>query len=136
MNSKVSFVNFNYLKENLKKSRGVIFLFVLIIPIFTYLVMLMVNSNYANVNYFPTLSDLSIPTLIGMYFIPFVMATTLFSFVFKRESVDFINALPMKRSTIFITNIIGGILVFFVTLLITTILLMISGLFFDNLIIP
>ena len=136
MNSKVSFVNFNYLKENLKKSRGVIFLFVLIIPIFTYLVMLMVNSNYANVNYFPTLSDLSIPTLIGMYFIPFVMATTLFSFVFKRESVDFINALPMKRSTIFITNIIGGILVFFITLLITTILLMISGLFFDNLIIP
>lgn len=136
MNSKVSFVNFNYLKENLKKSRGVIYLILFIVPIFTYLTMLIISKNGSGLKVLPNLSNISIPTIIGMYLIPFVMATTLFNFVFKRESVDFINALPMKKSTVFITNIVGGVLVFFATLLISTIVLVVSSLFFDNLIIP
>lgn len=136
MNLKASFFNYEFLKENIKKSKGIILLFIFVIPVFTYLFMLL-NNNMADKNIiFPTLSSLSLPALIGMYVIPFILAASLFSFLFKKDSVDFINALPIKRETIFITNIIGGILIFFVIFLITAIMMFISNFFFDNLVIP
>ncbi|MDD2203100.1 MAG: hypothetical protein PHT75_01075 [Bacilli bacterium] len=136
MNSKVSFFNIKYLLENFKKSRGVIYLFLLIIPIFTYLFMLMLNNSLGGDIYFANLSDLSIPAIIGMYIIPFTMSVTLFNFLFRKDSVDFITALPLKRSTIFITNIIGGILIFLAIFLITSLLMLLSSTFFPSLVIP
>lgn len=136
MNSKVSFFNWNYFKENMKKSRGIIYLFVLMMPIFTYLFMLMLNNTNPTTLNFPSLSDLSIPALIGMYIVPFVMAITLFNFLFKKDSVDFINALPLKRETIYMTNIIGGIGIFFIIFLLTSLVMIVSGNLFSNIVIP
>ena len=144
MNLKASFFNFNYLKENMKKSKGVMFLFIFIIPIFTYLFMLLQN-NASNACFsgsgcnnvlFPTLSDLSIPSIILMYIAPFVIAVTLFNYLFKKDSVDFINALPIKRSTMFITNIIGGIIYFLLIFLLTSLIMFLGSFFFDRLVIP
>ncbi len=143
MNLKASFFSFNYLKENMKKSKGVMFLFIFIIPIFTYLFMLLQNNTSAcsstfgcNKILFPTLLDLSIPSIILMYIAPFVIAVTLFTYLFKKDSVDFINALPLKRSTIFITNIIGGIIYFLLIFLITSLIMFLGSLFFEKLVIP
>lgn len=136
MNLKVSYFNFNYLIENIKKSRGIIFLFIFIIPIFTCLFMLLLNSAYTNGARLTTLIDISIPSLIGMYIIPFVMAVTLFNFLFKKDSVDFINGLPLKRETIYITNIIAGLGIFLLIFLITSLLMFVSSFFFKALIIP
>lgn len=137
MNSKVSLFNWNYFKENMKKSRGVILLFALIIPIFTYLFMLLQNSNVqADMKLFPSLADLSFPVIFGMYVVPFVLSAVLFSFVFKKDSVDFINALPLKRETIYLTNIIGGIGIIFVIFLSTSILMYLLSFFFTSLVIP
>ena len=136
MNSKVSLFNWNYFKENMKKSRGVLLLFALVIPIFTYLFMLLLNNVQDGQRVFPHLSDLSIPVLVGMYIIPFILSVTLFNFVFKKDSVDFINALPLKRETIYMTNILGGIGLFFVIFLITSLLMLVMSMFFNALVIP
>ncbi|MDD2469593.1 MAG: hypothetical protein PHI22_01500 [Bacilli bacterium] len=136
MNLKVPFFNFNYLKENFKKSRGIIYLFILIIPIFTFLFMLLLKNEHIENTYFPSLAELSCPALIGMYIIPFAMAVVLFNFVFKKDSVDFINALPLKRKTIYITNIIGGIGMFFIMFFTTSLFMFLTNAFFPTLIIP
>jgi hypothetical protein len=123
------------LLENIKKSKGIIFLFILAIPLFTYLFMLL-SSSYSNKIYFPSLVELSVPAIFGMYVIPFIMAVALFNFVFKKDSVDFINALPLRRITIYITNIIGGILLFLLIFSITSLFMWLSSSFFNNLVIP
>jgi ABC-2 type transport system permease protein len=97
---------------------------------------MLLSSSYSNKIYFPQLFELSIPAIFGMYIIPFIMAVTLFSFVFKKDSVDFINSLPLKRSTIYITNIIGGILLFFFIFSVTSLFMWLFSNFFDNLVIP
>lgn len=138
MNSKVSFFDYNYLKENFKKSKGVMFLFLFVIPIFTYLFMLLQNNanGPATLMTFPSLVHLSIPAIICMYIAPFVIAMSLFSYLFKKDSVDFVNTLPLKRSTIYITNIIGGLAYFFIIFLLTSLIMFFGSVFFENLVIP
>jgi hypothetical protein len=97
---------------------------------------MLLSSTYSYKAYFPNLVELSIPTIFGMYVIPFIMAVTLFNYVFKKDSVDFINALPLKRSTIYITNIVGGIFLFFLIFSVTSLLMWILSNFFDSLVIP
>ena len=99
--------NFKFMKQMLKKAKGQIILLLSIIPIFTFLILLMSNtgSYYEILN----LADISVLNLIGMYVIPVILSINLFNYIYKSPSVDFINSMPINKKTIFASNTLLGI---------------------------
>lgn len=114
------YFNFNYLKENIKKSKGIITLLLIAVPVFTILSLVFIF-NKANYTTVITELEISIPNIIGMYIIPYVLSVALFGYIYKKSSVDFINSMPINRKAIFITNTIGGIILITLIQLITLI---------------
>lgn len=133
MNS-MKWFNHKYLIQNLKKSKNVLAFFLVIVPLISVLNLIITSQNNQDfVNL--TINNVSIVTILGMYVIPIVVSITLFGFVFKRQSSDFICSMPLNRSTIFVTNTIGGIILLSLMILITTALILITTAFMPNLII-
>lgn len=112
------YFNFNYLKENIKKSKSIITLLVVAVPLFTILSLVFIfnKSDYTTII---NQAEVTIPNIIGMYLIPYVLSVALFEYIYKKSSVDFINSMPINRKTIFITNTIGGIVLITIIQLIT-----------------
>ena len=112
--SLTKYFNKNYFKENIKKSKGLIALLVIIVPLITILsILLLINpQNYTKVLYE---NEIIWANLICMYIIPVALSFILFGYVYKKSSVDFINSMPLNRKTIFITNTVAGI--FLITLI-------------------
>ena len=52
----------------------------------------------------------------GMYIIPVLLAIGMFGFLHKRNSADFLFGSPVKRSAVFMTNIISALIIFAVIL--------------------
>ena len=121
--------NINYLRQNLKKSKVILLIFTLLIPILNTLALIMtsINSN----NYVPSLLDISAINIVGIYFLPLVISICLFNFMFKKKSVDFINSMPISRKSIFVTNTIGGLLIFLVMLIVNALLIGMVSLMFN-----
>ena len=90
-----TFFNFNFLKENIRKSKGILAFLLGIIPVINiiYLVVLL-NINHGTLLTFNTLSFF---TYFGILFIPLGLSLSLFSFIFKKASVDFILSKPVNR---------------------------------------
>lgn len=126
--------NYNYLKENIKKSAGLIMLLSIVVPVFTLLVIILGINNTESI----VVSDktpLLIINFIGMYVIPVLISFVLFGYIYKKKSVDFINSKPINRKSIFVTNTIGGIILITVIQLITAIILLICNLILPKIII-
>ncbi len=123
--------NLNYFYQNIKKSASTLALFLGIIPLLNVIIFLLL----ANANphgYAVTLDSLSILLLIGMYIIPVVLASSLYSFMFKRKSIDFIGSMPISKKSIYVTNTIGGCFIIFCVLLVTVFLTGIIAFFLGN----
>ena len=131
MNLKALF-NVNFLKENLKKSAGSLAFFLGIVPIINIIILIICLINKIE---FMEFNLLSFTTILGLFIIPIVLSKTLFGFVFKAKSVDFIMSKPLSRKTIYFTNIIGGILVLIAFMLINSLIIGVFGLF-SNLVVP
>lgn len=126
--------NFNFFKENIRKSKGLLAFLLSIVPIINIIIFIAVLSSGNN-----TLVDfnsLSIVTYIGVYIIPIALAISLFGFVFKKRSVDFVMSKPLSRHSIYLTNIIGGILTIISFMLINTLIFGLFALLFDTITIP
>ena len=108
--------NLKYFLQNVKKSKALIILLTIVVPMFTSIMLLSIDTNYAIPFW-----ELSIINIIGMYIIPIALSMTLFSYVYKKNSVDFMGSMPLSRSTIFLTNTIGGIAIIIIMQLITLI---------------
>lgn len=108
--------NFKFLMQNIKKSKALIILLTIAVPMFTSIMLLSIDNNYA-ISFW----ELSIINIIGMYVIPIVLSMALFDYVYKKNSVDFIGSMPLSRKTIFLTNTIGGIAIILIMQLITLI---------------
>lgn len=117
--------NLKYFLQNIKKSQALIILLMIVVPMFTSIMLLTIDSKL--VLEFP---ELGIINIIGMYIIPVVLSMTLFSYVYKKNSVDFMGSMPLSRKTIFLTNTIGGIVLIVIMQLAT----LISTLFLAKLI--
>lgn len=115
--------NFKYLMQNIKKSKMAILLFLSVVPIFTSLIIITTASN----NYVPDFSGLGIANIIFMYITPFILSFSLFGYVYKKKSIDFIGSMPISRKSIFATNTIGGIILIVLMQLITLICTLILG---------
>lgn len=132
--SLIKWFNGKYLLQNLKKSKGLLTLLVLIIPIITTLIIVSINASI-----FEVVVDeitLSYANLIGMYIIPFIISVIVGGYVYKRNSVDFINSMPMNRKTIFFTNFIAGVLIIFAIQVLTLITNFVCASIFTELFIP
>lgn len=122
--------NINYLLQNLKKSRTVLAIFIGLVPILNTIIMLIaLTSDPSSVLSFETISYLNIP---GIYFLPVIISICLFSYVYKKKSVDFINSMPISRKSLFITNTILGILILISMLLINIILICFVSIIFNS----
>ena len=123
--------NINYFKENVKKSKGIILISSLIVPILTAIIVIF-NLNSNEIITVVDKTDFIWINTIGMYVIPVILSFCLFGFVYKRNSVDFIGSMPLNRKTIFLTNTIGGILLITLIELITAIILFLCNKFCIN----
>ena len=101
--------NKNYAIQNVKKSKGILAIMLIIIPVITMFIMYNMridgDSSYSGAF---DISVVAIPNIIGMFIIPFILSNVLLGYVYKQNSVDFINSMPISRKTIFLTNIIVG----------------------------
>lgn len=128
------YFNFNYLKENFKKSRGILLLITIIIPLLTLFSILFINKP-ASYTKIVELMEISWVNMFGMYVIPIAISFILFGYVYKKTSVDFINSMPINRKTIFITNTIGGILLITLIQILTAVTLLLSSIFIKEIMI-
>ncbi len=119
-----NYFNIKYALQNLKKSRGTLALFLGIFPIINCLILLLF---YADTSVIPSILDMSILNICGLYILPIVISLCLFQFIFKKKSVDFIGSMPISRKSIFITNTITGICLILLMQLINVILILIVG---------
>ena len=133
MNLKACF-NFNFFKENIRKSKGLLAFLLGVIPIINiiYLIILLTTGN-SNLLVF---NELSLLTYAGMIFIPLSLSVTLFGFILKKKSVDFVMSKPISRRSIYMTNTLGGILILLIFMIINTLIFGLFGLVFESLTIP
>ncbi len=131
MNSTKLF-NKAYFIQNLKKSKGLIIFMTILIPIFTTIMLLALSSEDSVI--IANLETISAINMVGLLLLPLLLSLTLFSYVFKTKSVDFINSMPISKKTIFVTNTLGGIGILFLTVLVTLLMVVIVGLSSPNII--
>lgn len=125
MNLMKSF-SWEYMIQNIKKSKSILAFFLGIIPIISLLIFIFLVSNaeYGAIS----LETISIVHFFGIYFIPVMLSVCLFGFVYKKKSVDFMGSMPISRKGIFLSNTIGGIL-----LILAMVLLCAFGIYFTSL---
>lgn len=129
-------INLKFLKENIRKSRGLLAFCFGVVPLINILILIIITSSLKNTIEILDFNSISIVTYIGLFIIPIVLAVSLFGFVFKSKSVDFVLSKPLSRSTIYITNIVGGMIIITIFMLLNSLIYILFGLFFSGLIIP
>ncbi len=133
MNLKILF-NFPFFKENIRKSKGLLAFLLGVIPIINIIFLIIVLTS--KTSSLLTFNLLSIVTYLGLIFIPLALSLTLFGFVFKKKSVDFVMSKPISRKSLFITNTLGGIIIILIFMLINTLIFGLFSLLFSSITIP
>ncbi len=129
-----SWFNFKFLKKNFKKSRAIILLCIFLLPILTFITNLIKISDSSD--FIPNIYHLSYLFIVGLYIIPIVLSITLFSFVFKRKSCDFVMSFPITKRQIFMTNTVGGIGLILILNILNCLMLFLVSLISSNIFIP
>ena len=101
--------NKNYLMQNIKKSKAILLLCIIAMPIINALILLFVNSSLKGYSFMSEMYVLNGLNFAGMYIIPEVIAVCLYNYIFNKKSVDFVGSMPINRKAVFFTNLIGGI---------------------------
>ena len=126
--------NFDYLKQNLKKSKVILSIFTCLIPILNTIILIMyINNNRNSVFNF---HEISLLNYVGIYILPIIVSICLFNYIYKKKSVDFINSMPISRKSIFVTNTIIGIILILSMLIVNAILILLLSLIFNNVYVP
>lgn len=124
-------INFNFIKENIKKSLGILLFLFFIIPIVNILYLFnMLNQQIYVIN----LIDLTKMTYFASFVFPVVIAYILNNYLFKQNSLDFYLSKPINKRKLFFSNILAGLLLILVLLIINVIVFSLFNL--TNLSIP
>lgn len=122
--------NIKFLKENIKRTKAVILLLIFLVPVINVIYYLMNNASSGIT--MPTIIEIEPLSLIGMYILPVILSITLFSFIYKRKSSDFVMSFPVSKKQIFISNTIGGIIVIVAMNIINYLFTLIASLLLSN----
>lgn len=116
----IKFFKKNYAFQNLKKSKGILAIMLLVIPVITlFCLYAQDSSNYSE----PYEIFVAVgANFFGMIIIPYILSNVLFGYVYKRNSIDFINAMPINRKNLYLTNIVVGTLYIIILQLLTFLL--------------
>ena len=120
--------NFKYIWQNIKKSKAILILILLLFPVLSSCVIM------ANKNTVITLTIMSTLAYLGMI-IPVILSHVCFGYVYKKKTIDFVNSMPLSRKNIYFSNTLLGIGFIFI-LLVVTILLNLLTTSFINSILP
>lgn len=126
----INLFNFNFIKENIKKSKAIILLCVLLIPIINAITYLFQISN--SDIYIPSIYEASPFSLMGLYIVPIILSISLFSFQYKRSSSDFVMAFPVSKKQIFLSNTFVGIILLIISNIINYLILLSISMLFKN----
>lgn len=126
--------NINYLKQNIKKSKGLLGIFLILVPLANFLLIFLNSITIDEVVTLET-ETFMIFNIIGMYIVPIVITVALFGYVYKKNSVDFVNSMPLDKKTIFTTNALGGIILIIGMQLLNLIIMLIGAILFKNIVI-
>lgn len=80
--------NINYLKQNLKKSKGLLIIFLLLVPIANFLLIFLNSINTERAVIIQT-QEFMIFNLIGMYIIPIVISVALSRLCIQKNKCRF-----------------------------------------------
>lgn len=127
--------NIDYLFQNIKKSKALLLTFILLVPILSSLLIVLTGIDNKSTKVF-SLSELSIVGIPLLFIVPLLLSIALNGYVYKRRSVDFIGSMPINKSTIFITNTLGGIGILFLMFLTNIVLFGLISIIFSNIYIP
>ena len=131
--SSTNLFNMKYFIENVKKSKSTIIFISIILPIFAMLNLLLFGTE--NLTTTMDFTTLSVFHIMFMYVIPVALSISLFNYVYKKNSADFIGSMPLSRKTIFTTNTIGGIAILAGILLITGVFMFLLSLVLSGIVI-
>ena len=104
----IKFFKKNYAFQNIKKSKGILAIMLIVIPVITLFCLHSVDSSGYGDPY--VVSVAMGANFCGLIVIPFVLTNILFGYVYKKNSIDFINSMPISRKSLYFTNILVGIL--------------------------
>lgn len=121
--------NFKYFMQNVKKSKMAILLFLSVVPIFTALTIITIGKETML-----KFHEVGLANIIFMYITPFLLSVSLFGYVYKKKSIDFIGSMPISRKSVFVTNTLGGIALILISQLITFVISVLAGLFTNSMI--
>ena len=128
-----SLFNIPFLKENIKRSKATILLLIFLIPVINVIIYLMAATNSGV--FMPTIMELEPLSIIGMYLMPVILSITLFSFIYKRKSSDFVMSFPISKKQIFMSNTLGGLLIILISNIVNYLFLLIATLLLNNVLI-
>ena len=117
-----SIFDYKYYLYSLKKSApyvATMSIIMFVVNFVVYAIGFSVSGFDGNVN----VLELSYPNFFFIYFYPVLLSIGLFNFLYNKKTADFFGAIPVKRTTLFMTNIILGATVFFFMILINTLFL-------------
>ena len=113
----IKFFKKNYALQNMKKSKGILAIMLIVIPVITIFCLYAHDSSrYVNPYEIFVAGGAN---FFGMIIIPFILSNVLFGYVYKRNSIDFINSMPINRKNLYFTNIVVGILYILILQVIT-----------------
>ena len=113
----IKFFKKNYALQNMKKSKGILAIMLIVIPVITtFCLYAHDSSRYVNPYEIFVAGGAN---FFGMIIIPFILSNVLFGYVYKRNSIDFINSMPINRKNLYFTNIVVGILYILILQVIT-----------------
>lgn len=113
----IKFFKKNYALQNMKKSKGILAIMLIVIPVITMFCLYAHDSSrYVNPYEIFVAGGAN---FFGMIIIPFILSNVLFGYVYKRNSIDFINSMPINRKNLYFTNIVVGILYILILQVIT-----------------
>lgn len=122
--------NLNFLKENIRRSKAVILLLTLLVPVINVIYYLMGSASSSIIT--PNIMNMQPLSILGMYIIPVILSLTLFSFIYKRKSSDFVMSFPVSKKQIFISNTLGGILIIMIMNIVNYLFTLIASLLLSN----
>ncbi|MBK2402200.1 ABC transporter permease [Erysipelothrix sp. strain 2 (EsS2-6-Brazil)] len=108
-------INFDYLKFNFKKYKGLLLFYTILLmtsfPIPTLIRWIQTRDQQNFENY--SNASVYVPIIITI-FLSIVTPMILFNYLSSKKSVDVFHSLPIKRSDLFLTNYVASLLIIFI----------------------